>query len=89
VRRLRRTPTWRGVDLRYPTPRALRAAFAPHCRARRTWALGALLPPPAAEARAVGHARLVGALERAERAIEAVPPLPWLADHYVVELVRR
>jgi hypothetical protein len=77
------------VTLRYPSPRALRRAFAPAFDARRTWALGALLPPPPAERWAAGHPRLVAALDHLERRSEAVPPLAWLADHYVVELVRR
>jgi hypothetical protein len=56
---------------------------------RRVAALGALLPPPYAEAWAARHPKLVEKLDRWERRWETVPPLPWLADHYLMELERR
>jgi hypothetical protein len=55
---------------------------------RRVSALGALVPPPYAEEWASRHRGLLEALERWERRLETVPPLPWLADHYVLELQR-
>lgn len=79
---------WRGLRVRYPSSRALRKALAPAFRPRRVAALGALLPPPYAESWAGRHPELVARLDGWERRLEAVPPLPWLADHYLMELER-
>lgn len=89
VRRLRRAPSWRGMALHYPTPASLRRVCSPWFSCRRQAALGALLPPPYAEAWAGRHPRLIDNLDRAERRVETAWPLPWLCDHFVVELVRR
>jgi SAM-dependent methyltransferase len=90
LRRLRRGgAAWRGLTIRYPTIGATRRAFAPHFAQRRVAAIGALVPPSYAEAWAARHPRLLAALDRCERRLEAVPPLPWLADHYLIELERR
>jgi hypothetical protein len=80
---------WRGVVVRYPTIRTLRRAFAPSFRYRRVLALGFLLPPTYAANWAARHPLLLHALDRWERRLEAVPPIAWLADHYVLELERR
>ena len=66
-----------------------RRAFAPAFELRRTAAIGALLPPTYAEGWAARHPRTVAWLDRWERRLETWPPLPWLADHYLVELERR
>lgn len=88
-RRLRRGGTpWRGLTIRYPSIGALRCAFAPGWRLARVGAVGALLPPSYAEGLARRYPRLLAHLDRWERAIEALPPLPWLADHYLAEFVR-
>jgi SAM-dependent methyltransferase len=79
---------WRGLRVRYPSIRTLRRAFASGFRLRRVAALGALLPPPYAEEWAARHPGLVGRLDCWERRLETVPPLPWLADHYLIELER-
>lgn len=81
--------TWRGVRVRYPTPGGVARAFSDHFEARRPVAVGALLPPTYAETWALRHPRLIGILARAERRAEKVPPLPHLADHFLVELSRR
>lgn len=87
-RRLRRGGvTWRGQQVRYPSPRTARRTFQPAFRPRRTSAVGALLPPTYAESWAARHPRLVDRLDRWERRAEA--RLSWLADHYVLELERR
>ena len=52
-------------------------------------AVTALLPPTEWKAWASRHPRLLAALARWERRLETVPPLPWLADHYLLELERR
>lgn len=90
LRRLRRGGTpWRGLTIRYPAIGAVRGAFAPHFAPRRVAAIGALLPPTYAGEWAARHPRWLAALDRWERRLETVPPLPWLADHYLIELERR
>ena len=79
---------WRGMTVRYPTPGSVRRAFAVHFEQRRVAALGALVPPPYAAAWGVRHPRLLAALNRWERRLETVPPLPWLADHFLIEFER-
>ena len=87
-RRLRRGgASWHGLRVRYPTPGTVRRAFRGF-RVQRTSALGALVPPPYAEAWAVRHPVLVRRLDLCERRVEAIAPLPWLADHFLMELVR-
>lgn len=81
--------TWRGLTIRYPSIGDMRRAFMPYFAERRVAAIGALIPPSYAEAWAVRHPRLLAALDRWERRAETVPPLPWLADHYLIELERR
>lgn len=89
-RRLRRGGVeWRGITVRYPSPASLKHAFAPAFRPLRLSAVGALLPPTEWEAWARRHPRLLAALSRWERRLETLPPLPWLADHYLMELARR
>ncbi|HYH44791.1 MAG TPA: methyltransferase domain-containing protein [Thermoanaerobaculia bacterium] len=80
---------WRGLRVRYPSIRTLRRALSPSFRMRRVAALGALLPPPYAEGWAARHPKLIDLLDRWERRLETVPPLPWLADHYLMELERQ
>jgi len=80
---------WRGLTIRYPTIGTVRRAFAPEFAHRRVAAIGALVPPPYASAWAERHPRMMAALDRWERRAETIPPLPWLADHYLIELERR
>lgn len=79
---------WRGLRIRYPSIGTLRRAFAPGFRMRRVSALGALLPPPYTESWAAKHPKMIGRLDRWERRLDTVPPFPWLADHYLMELER-
>jgi SAM-dependent methyltransferase len=89
LRRLHRGGTsWRGLTIRYPTIGTVRRAFAPDFSQRRVSALGVLIPPSFAEDWAGRHPRLLAALDRLERRAETIPPLPWLADHYLIELER-
>ena len=88
-RRVRGSAVWRGVTIRYPTPGQVARVFRPHCRLRDVKALGALLPPPYANAWAESRPALVDRLNRWERRMESALPLAWLADHYVLELERR
>lgn len=78
---------WRGLMVRYPSPARLARTFSPWFRRRALAALGVLLPPSYA-APAVEPGALA-ALDRWERRLETVPPLPHLADHYVLALERR
>lgn len=89
-RRLRRGGVeWRGVPVRYPTIGTLRNLFSHKFQFVRAGAIGAIVPPPYAEVWARRHPLVTGTLVRWERALEMVPPLPWLADHYQIEFVRR
>jgi SAM-dependent methyltransferase len=80
---------WRNVVVRYPSIRTVRRAFAPWFHYRRASALGCLLPPGYAASWLLPHPRLLRALDHCERLLATAPPLPWLADHYVLELERR
>jgi SAM-dependent methyltransferase len=89
-RRLRRGGSrWRGLTIRYPSVRTVRRAFESEFAVRRVAALGALLPPTYVEEWAARHPGFVARLDRWERRLETWPPMVWLADHYVMELVRR
>jgi SAM-dependent methyltransferase len=89
-RRLRRGGvTWRGLTVQYPSIRATRRALASEFWTVRIGAVGALLPPTYLEEWTRRHPRLLAALDRWERRLERMPPLPWLADHYLIELERR
>jgi SAM-dependent methyltransferase len=79
---------WRGLTIHYPSIRMLQRAFSPAFRRQRASAVGALLPPPYTERWLVKHPRLLEHLNRWERRLETWPPLPWLADHYLLELER-
>ena len=80
---------WRGFTVYYPGIGVVRRAFAPWFRPLRVSAVAALVPPPYAEAWARRHGRMVARLNGWERRLEGRFPLPWLADHYVLELERR
>jgi SAM-dependent methyltransferase len=80
---------WRGMTIRYPTVGRTQRAFAPYFRVRRTGGLGVFVPPPYVEHWAHRHPRLLARLDRWERRVEAWPGVPWLADHYLLELERR
>jgi ubiquinone/menaquinone biosynthesis C-methylase UbiE len=87
VRRLRGDPRWRGIPLYYPSPGSLSRAFSCGFRVKRVSALGLLLPP-CLESIAPRWPRVIDALNRCERLCEAVPPLAWISDHYLLELER-
>ena len=79
---------WHDARIRYPSIGSVRRALCPAFRALRVSAIGALLPPPYAGACAERFPRLLERLDTWERRWEAMPPLPWLADHYLLELER-
>jgi SAM-dependent methyltransferase len=88
-RRLTRVTTWRGMEVRYPSIRAMRRHLDPSFEVTRVWALGALIPPSYFESLARSHPQALAWLARAERRIERWPGVAQLADHYVLEVVRR
>jgi hypothetical protein len=88
-RRLARVTMWRGMQVRYPSIRAMRRRLAPSFEVGRVWALGALIPPSYAEPWARRHPRMLASLARIERRIERWPGVAQLADHYVLEVTRR
>jgi SAM-dependent methyltransferase len=88
-RRLQREVKWRGLPIYYPSISSMRRAFSPMFRLLRGSALGALFPPPFAESFALRHLALSEKLYAWERALENLPPLPSLADHYLLELQRQ
>ncbi len=88
-RRLEKGGTeWRGLRIRYPSIGRARRAFAEFFRLRRVSGIGFLMPPPYAKKWMQGPGRLQR-LFRWERRLEALPPFPWLSDHYLLELQRR
>lgn len=88
-RRLRRDVSWRGVPLRYPSVGTASRALAPWFVVHARRGIGVVLPPPYAEAHAARHPRVVATLDRLERRLDRAPGAAWVADHYVLELVRR
>ena len=79
---------WRGLKIRYPSVGAVRRDFSRHFELSRVGAIGALLPPPFTEPWSARHPRLLQGLNRWEQRFEACAPLPWLSDHYLLELRR-
>ncbi len=78
---------WRGLRIRYYTSGAVRrAARSAGLVVRRTAGLGALLPVSEAGPWISRHGRLLAVLDGIERRVEALPPVPWLADHLLVEM---
>jgi SAM-dependent methyltransferase len=88
-RRFARVTWWRGMPIRYPAVRTVRRALAPSFTVERVWALGALIPPSYVEGWARRHRRTLARLADVERRIERWPGVAQLADHYVLEVVRR
>ncbi len=81
--------SWRGLTVRYPSLRGARRAFRPYFTVRRAGGLGVLVPPTYAQPWADRHPRVLAWLDRWERRVEQWPIVPWLADHYLIELERR
>lgn len=80
---------WRGMRIHYPSIRRMRQIFARAFEFQRVSALGALVPPPYTESLLSRYPGLLASLNRWERRLESMPPLPWLADHYLIEFTRR
>jgi hypothetical protein len=80
--------SWRGLTITYPSIAGLSRAFGPWFRPTRVTAVGALVPPSYAEPWAATRPATLWALHRLERRFATMPPLPQLADHYLIELER-
>lgn len=80
---------WRGQRILYHTPGTVRrAAESAGLQVTRIAGVGALLPITETGSWIARHRRLLATLDRLERRFETTPPLPWLADHLLVELER-
>jgi len=80
---------WHGQRILYHTPGAVRrVAASAGLQVTRIAGLGALLPITEAGSWMSRYPRLLSNLDRLERRFETIPPLPWLADHLLVELER-
>jgi len=77
---------WRGLTVRYPTPRVLARSLAPQFVTRRTTGLGFALPPSYAEAWLQNSPTAFGALKAIESATCRFTA--GLADHYILEARR-
>lgn len=72
----------------YPSPRRLRAEFAPHFRHLETVGIGALLPPSYLNHLAERWPRFFEALALLDRRLGHVFPWTWLNDHYLTVFER-
>lgn len=80
---------WRGMTIRYPSIATSRRAFEAHFTFKAVTGVGFLIPPTYMESTAIRFPGLIRMLNALERSLETIPPFPWLADHYVLELERR
>ncbi|MFQ5593399.1 MAG: class I SAM-dependent methyltransferase [Anaerolineae bacterium] len=71
------------VRVWYPSPRRLRAEFAPHFRHLETAGIGALLPPSYLSHLVDRWPRLFERLAMLDRRLGRVFPWTWLNDHYL------
>jgi SAM-dependent methyltransferase len=77
---------WRGLTIRYPTPRELTRALAPTFTTRRRAALGCALPPSYAARWLDRSPRSLAALSAVENVFARVAA--GVADHFVIEATR-
>lgn len=73
----------------YPSPRRLRREFAPGFRCLHDTAIGLLLPPTDFAGVVERWPRLSTVVSAVEDRLAPLPPLSWLADHYLLTLERR
>lgn len=79
---------WRGLRIRYPSPREFEAVLAPYFESFGRRALGSVLPPSYASAWLERRPRLFGGFARLERRAQQWQSMAALADHYVLEARR-
>jgi SAM-dependent methyltransferase len=80
--------SWRGLNIRYPTPGELVGLMQPHFRIERIAPLGVALPPSYAGEWLALRPRLSKVLTQLEQRAQGWSALAGLADHYIVEASR-
>jgi SAM-dependent methyltransferase len=80
--------SWRGLNIKYPTPGELAKLLRPHFRIERIAPLGVALPPSYAGEWLVRQPRLSQALTKLEYRAQSWSGLARLSDHYIVEAAR-
>jgi len=93
-RRLNRNGTMANVAGRwvmtyYYSPRSFATSFASFFRIQHIEALGALVPPPYLAPFCRRHPRVWAVLQRLEQVAPACYPFYAIADHFLIEMVRR
>jgi SAM-dependent methyltransferase len=88
ARRLRGRAHWRGMSIRYPTPRSLVRSAAAGFVCERVLPIGIALPPPYASDWIGRRPALLHRLGRVENVLARVPGSAWFGDHYLVQLRR-
>jgi len=76
---------WRGLHIRYWSPRDLRRVLAPHFTVTRIAPLGVVLPPSYASGWLEASPRTLQVLASLERAAQRAPLLAACADHFMIE----
>jgi hypothetical protein len=79
---------WRGLHIRYWSPRELRDALAPQFTVTRIAPLGVVLPPSYASGWLERSPRALRALSTLERAAQRCALLAACADHFMIEARR-
>ena len=80
--------SWRGLNVRYPTPAELKKLLQPHFRIERITPLGVALPPSYAGEWLARRPRLSKVLTALEHRAQDWSALAGFADHYIVEASR-
>lgn len=80
--------SWRGLNIRYPTPAELKRLLQPYFRVERIAPLGVALPPSYAGEWLAQRPRLSKVLTALEHRAQGWSALAGLADHYIVEATR-
>lgn len=87
-RRFRRSTEWRGMTIRYPSPRTVARALGPAFRVESVAPIGVVLPPSYVGEWVAARPALLRTLARWENRVDRVPGAAWLGDHYLVHLRR-
>lgn len=79
---------WRGLRIRYPTPREVSSMLEPFFAVERVAPLGFALPPSYAGAWLERSPRLLNLLSKLERRAHSRRALAGFADHFIIEATR-
>jgi SAM-dependent methyltransferase len=80
--------SWRGLNIRYPTPGKIAGLLRPHFSVERIAPLGVALPPSYAGEWLARRPRLSKVLTKLEYRAQNWSALARVADHYIVEATR-